>query len=100
MDVQKEREAFENHLKKMGKTDNETFSKNEDDSYQMDIIHFGWKVWQAAKADAVPELTDKIIVAIESEVESQLKASAIDADPFRLDGEKIWYAALEAQEPK
>ncbi|WP_374663860.1 DUF551 domain-containing protein [Acinetobacter sp.] len=54
MDIQKEREAFENHLKKMGKTDNETFSKNEDDSYQMDIIHFGWKIWQAAKAQAVP----------------------------------------------
>lgn len=55
MDINKEREAFENHLKKMGKTDNETFSKNEDDSYQMDIIHFGWKIWQAAKAQAVPE---------------------------------------------
>ena len=55
MDIQKEREAFENHLKKMGKTDNETFSKNEDDSYQMDIIHFGWKIWQAAKAQAVQE---------------------------------------------
>lgn len=50
MDLQKGREAFENHLKKMGKTDNETFSKNEDDSYQMDIIHFGWKIWQAAIA--------------------------------------------------
>ena len=50
MDIQREREAFENHLKKMGKTDNETFSKNEDDSYQMDIIHFGWKIWQAAIA--------------------------------------------------
>ena len=55
MDIQKEREAFESYLKKMGKTDNETFSKNEDDSYQMDIIHFGWKIWQAAKAQAVPE---------------------------------------------
>ena len=59
-----------------------------------------WEAWQAAKAQSVLELTDKMIVAIESEVESQLKASAIDADPFRLDGEKIWYAALEAQEPK
>ncbi len=55
MDLQKGREAFENHLKKMGKTDNETFSKNEDDSYQMDIIHFGWKIWQAAKVQAVPQ---------------------------------------------
>jgi hypothetical protein len=57
-----------------------------------------WLMWEEAQAQAVPELTDKMIVAIESEVESQLKASAIDADPFRLDGEKIWYAALEAQE--
>ena len=55
MDIQKEREAFENHLKKMGKTDNETFSKNEDDSYQMEIIHFGWKIWQAAKTQAVSQ---------------------------------------------
>lgn len=60
MDIQKEREAFESYLKKMGKTDNETFSKNEDDSYQMDIIHFGWKIWQAAKAQAVPEKTVKL----------------------------------------
>ncbi|WP_180096445.1 MULTISPECIES: hypothetical protein [unclassified Acinetobacter] len=58
MDIQKEREGFENHLKKMGKTDNETFSKNEDDSYQMDIIHFGWKIWQAAKVQAVPAQLD------------------------------------------
>lgn len=62
-------------------------------------IHELWKELQAAKAQAVPEVTDKMIVAIESEVENQLKASAIDSDPFRLDGEKIWYAALEAQEP-
>lgn len=62
-------------------------------------ISGAWSAWQA-KAQAGPELTDKMIVAIESEVESQLKASAIDADPFRLDGEKIWYAALESQEPK
>ena len=62
--------------------------------------HEFWRIWQAAKAQAVPELTDKMIVAIESEVEIQLKASAINADPFRLDGEKIWYAALESQEPK
>ena len=56
----------------------------------------GFDSW---KAQAVTEVTDKMIVAIESEVENQLKASAIDSDPFRLDGEKIWYAALEAQEP-
>lgn len=68
------------------------------DEYQIHLMYCAWLQGQAAKAQAVPELTDKMIVAIESEVESQLKASAIDADPFRLDGEKIWYAALEAQE--
>ena len=55
MDNQKEIEAFEDKLKRMGKVDDSTFIKNEDGSYQMDIIHFGWKIWQATKAQAVPE---------------------------------------------
>ena len=55
MDKHKEREAYEDKLKRMGKVDDSTFVKNEDGSYQMDIIHFVWKVWQAAKAQAVPE---------------------------------------------
>ena len=55
MGKHKEREAFEDKLKRMGKVDDSTFVKNEDGSYQMDIIHFGWKIWQAAKAQAVPE---------------------------------------------
>ena len=55
MDKQKEREAFEDKLKRMGKVDDSTFVKNEDGSYQMDIIHFGWKMWQAAKAQAIPD---------------------------------------------
>ena len=107
MDLQKEREAFENHLKKMGKTDNETFSKNEDDSYQMDIIHFGWKIWQAAKAQAVPEgfvlIKDdtKTVVAIERMVEQQVEASGMDSRRLeRLDGWKIIEAAVKAQEPQ
>ena len=55
MDKQKEREAFEDKLKRMGKVDDSTFVKNEDGSYQMDIIHFGWKMWQAAKAQTIPD---------------------------------------------
>ena len=90
MDIQKEGEAFE-----------EWYENHKPVLLVENIIKGTARAaWQAAKAQAVPELTDKMIVAIESEVESQLKASAIDADPFRLDGEKIWYAALEAQEPK
>lgn len=73
-------------------------STEENHTEIVDHANDSLRIWQAAKAQAVPELTDKMIVAIESEVENQLKASAIDADPFRLDGEKIWYAALEAKE--
>lgn len=94
MDLQKEREAFENHLKKMGKTDNETFSKNEDDSYQMDIIHFGWKIWQAAKAQAVPNtqaLHDRLLVkSIREHVESHISEISVN-DLF----DKGWLAAMK-----
>ena len=78
MDLQKEREAFENHLKKMGKTDNETFSKNEDDSYQMDIIHFGWKIWQAAIArmEVRVNTLDEILLN-QGEALAQAKAQAV-----------------------
>lgn len=76
MDILEEKEAFENHLKKMGKTDNETFSKNEDDSYQMDIIHFGWKIWQEAKAQAVPG-KDAVIKKLSDQLyEQEMKTSA------------------------
>ncbi|WP_228259802.1 hypothetical protein [Acinetobacter pittii] len=80
MDIQKEREAFENHLKKMGKTDNETFSKNEDDSYQMDIIHFGWKIWQAAIARMEVRINtlDEILLN-QGEALAQAKAQAAQA---------------------
>lgn len=40
--------------------------------------------------------TTKIMVAIERKVEEQLEASAIDADPFRLDGENIYKAMIGA----
>lgn len=78
MDIQKEREAFENHLKKMGKTDNETFSKNEDDSYQMDIIHFGWKIWQAAIARMEVRINtlDEMLLN-QGEALAQAKAQAV-----------------------
>lgn len=44
------------------------------------------------------EPSNEIIVAIESKVEDQLKASAIEADPFRLDGETIYEAMIKAAE--
>lgn len=42
------REAFEETLSRIGKTDESTFDKHDDGSYKMDIIHFGWKIWQAS----------------------------------------------------
>ena len=94
MDIQKEREAFENHLKKMGKTDNETFSKNEDDSYQMDIIHFGWKIWQAAKAHANKQFENFIDQAIEdSACADERRSLQALLDEFQD------IAMIEAQEP-
>ena len=55
---------------------------------------------QKAKAQkvAVPEPTKEVICAIENTVEDQLIASGITSDPFRLDGEKIYKAMIEAQE--
>lgn len=58
-----------------------------------------WKARVPEGYVVVPkEPSSEIIVAIESKVEDQLKASAIEADPFRLDGETIYEAMIEAVE--
>ncbi len=54
---------------------------------------------QQAQKVTVPEPTKEVICAIENTVEDQLIASGITSDPFRLDGEKIYKAMIEAQEP-
>ena len=97
MDIEKEREAFEAWFESRYDAHFMQFALDLD-LYVDKHTQASWEAWQAAQA--VQELTNKMIVAIELEVENQLKASAIDADPFRLDGEKIWYAALAAQEQK
>ena len=69
-------------------------------------LNYGWEVWQAAKAHeaeklkgwVVVPLNNTTIVAIERMVEQQVEASGITDDVFRLDGEKILNAAVEAQE--
>ena len=66
-----------------------------------------WEAWQAAKAQEAEKLkgcvmvslNNTTIVAIERMVEQQVEASGITDDVFRLDGEKILNAAVEAQEP-
>lgn len=98
MDIQKKEEAFGKWFATRYPNIQKTIDLNSDHE-SIVFRNNQSEAWQEAKAQAVPELTDKMIVAIESEVENQLKASSIDADPFRLDGEKIWYAAIESQEP-
>lgn len=70
--------------------------EKEDGAYTHSKSQMAWEIWQV-KAVA-PALTDQMICAIESTVENQLKASGINSDPFRIDGEKIWNSAIEAQE--
>ena len=46
--MKNERELFELCIAKLGKTDSYTFDKHDDGSYKFDMIHFGWKIWQAS----------------------------------------------------
>ncbi|MGD9698460.1 DUF551 domain-containing protein [Acinetobacter sp.] len=55
MDIKEEREAFESTLKQIGRVDDSNFTVADDGSYEWDSIHFAWTIWQAAKAQAVPE---------------------------------------------
>ena len=68
--------------------------------YCLEINH-GWKMWCASAQregyKLVPlQPSNNTIVVIERKVENQLEASGIDADPFRLDGEKIYKAMIGA----
>ena len=70
------------------------------------VYDFANAIEQAAKAHeaeklkgwVVVPLNNTTIVAIERMVEQQVEASGITDDVFRLDGEKILNAAVEAQE--
>ena len=113
-----ERDLFEEWFKGKYKYSAEYFeiSKFNDDKgfysaldlYNPDSCHAAWVLraafdaWQTRVPEGcvvVPkEPSSEIIVAIESKIEDQLKASAIEADPFRLDGETIYEAMIEAVE--
>ena len=67
--------------------------------YQFEINHLAqaneqWRE-KAVKAQTGP-INNTTIVAVERMVEQQVKASGVTADVFRLDGEKILNAAVEA----
>jgi hypothetical protein len=56
MDTQKERKAFEKALvDKCGFNPESSFSVDDKGEYKSDATHFGWAMWQAAKAQAVQE---------------------------------------------
>ena len=55
MDIQKEKEAFDQYFKeKYQEFHNEVFDENGDDRAIIGYS-FAWSAWQAAKAQAVPE---------------------------------------------
>lgn len=105
MDLQKEREAFDQYFKeKYPELYKDVFNEDGDDRAIIGYS-FAWSAWQA-KAQAVPEgfvlIKDdtKTIVAIERMVEQQIEASGMDSRRLeRLDGWKIIEAAVKAQEP-
>lgn len=118
MDIEKEREAFEQHLTNTGLVEfsDYGFAVDECDEYLHEPTQVAWDSWliglnranaQAAKAQAVPEgfvlIKDdtKTVVAIERMVEQQVEASGMDSRRLeRLDGWKIIEAAVKAQEQK
>lgn len=77
--------------------------EKEDGAYVSSKAQMGWEMWQVSKAQSVAEgfvlikNNSKTIVAIEKMVEQQVEASGITWDVFRLDGEKILEAMIEAQ---
>ena len=102
MDIQEEnnliQEAFEVEADEVGFCldqkwgDYENPYENSDTALAFNLFKKGW---QAAKAQTVP-INNTTIVAVERMVEQQVEASGITADVFRLDGEKILNASVEA----
>ena len=96
-----ERELFEEKYKELTGCDDFSLSKKKDGDYKFDGAYFGWLMWQASTNREGYKLvpitpTDEMIVAIENKVQEQLDASAITADMFRLDGERIFESLINA----
>lgn len=72
-----------------------------DTNLAFDFFKSGWQAAKAQEAEklkgcVVAPFNNTTIVAIEKMVEQQVEASGITEDVFRLDGEKILNAAVEA----
>ncbi len=100
--MDKQREKFEAWLKDCNKHVYDVYKDgySSSDNVENMCVEWAWSAWKQAQKSAVPEPTKEVICAIENTVEDQLIASGITSDPFRLDGEKIYKAMIEAQEQK
>ena len=88
MDIQKEREAFEDCYKTS--RDYKFYVKHEmsekqifefkNDKYVVDCVNDGWKIWQAAKAQAVPDMYTPIVLALEDVQSKIAKTSFLTMD--------------------
>ena len=108
MDIKKEREAFVENYRKVYKVDKSLFV-NDSGEFTDLFCQDAWVMWQAAKAQAVPDvqqaLNDRLLVrSIKEQVESHIAEISVN-DLF----DKGWFAAmkciqsnidmLEAREP-
>ena len=108
MDIKKEREAFVENYRKVYKVDKSLFV-NDSGEFTDLFCQDAWVMWQAAKAQAVPDvqqaLNDQLLVrSIKEQVESHIAEISVN-DLF----DKGWFAAmkciqsnidmLEAREP-
>ena len=103
MDIQKEREAFESAMFKLadGQTKNEINPVN--GQYMYGVMEVMWKVWQEAKAQAIPE--GFVVVPKEPTQELLNKMQDFFVGAFEnglTGGQSIhcaYKAMIEAQEP-
>ena len=93
MDIQKERKAFEKALvDKCGFNPESSFSVDDKGEYKSDATHFGWAMWQAAKAQAVPEG----FVLVPKEPTEEMCHRGRNTRSFKV--QDIYKAMIEAQE--
>ncbi|MDV8155238.1 hypothetical protein [Acinetobacter bereziniae] len=100
MDIEKEREEFEKEaFKQSGGW--ATFHKAYGDVYENNQLNFGWKVWLAAKLNAVPE--GFVLVPREPTQDMMIAALAvistgIGKDHIDVEIIQCWKKMIEAQE--
>ena len=81
MDIEKEREAFEVHMaEKYKNLMDRRKCLNNGGGYMAWDMNVAWQVWQAAKAQAVPE-----VITIGNELQSWVAVNSFSAD----DGEGV-----------